>query len=394
MKLQVLKYIFYSALFIGLSLHTSAQTGTSYSIGNTHKIYSDILQEQRSYVLELPSSYTKTTKKYPLLVLLDGEVQYHSHSGILKHMTQARQIPEMIVVAITNVDRVRDFTPTRYLTNLNGSDASENHKTSGGSENFLAFMEQELLPHIENKYRVNGFKTLVGISHGGLLVGSSFLSKQSSFHGFVAMDPSFWWDNQYVVKQLKKTPLKQLENKRIYVSTADTFENFDRIPHVYTANINAHELFNTRLKNIGISPSHVSLEYFKKENHWTVALMSLYHGMQFIFKDVEMKHIRQRSLEEIISYYKTNYEGAFSPPERIINAIGYQFMKNDPSKALRYFELNVKNYPTSSNAFDSLGEAQLRLGDRKKALLSYKKSYELDRQNENALKMIESLELP
>ncbi len=394
MKLQAIRYIFYITLFIGLSLHTSAQTGTSYSIGNRHKIYSKILQENRSYILELPSSYATSTKKYPLLVLLDGEVNYHSHSGILKHMTQARQIPEMIVVAITNIDRVRDYTPTRYLTNLNGSDATENHKTSGGSENFLAFMEQELLPHIEKEYRVNGFKTLVGISHGGLLVGSSFLSKQSSFHGFVAMDPSFWWDDQYVVKQLESTPLKQLENKRIYISTADTFENFDRIPHVYTANVNAHELFNTCLKNKGISPSHVSLEYFKKENHWTVALMSLYQGMQFIFKDVEMKHIRQRSLEEIIRYYKLNYNGAFSPPERIINTMGYQFMENNLSEALRYFVLNTQNYPTSSNAFDSLGEVYLRLGDKKKALKSYRRSYELNRRNENALEKIQALKYP
>ena len=392
MKIQVLKWILQIIVFIGLPLHLIAQTGISYNIGETQQLYSKILKENRSYILELPSSYHTSTKKYPLLVLLDGEVNYHSHSGILKHMTQARQIPEMIVVAITNMDRVRDYTPTKYLTNLNGSDASENHKTSGGSQNFLAFIEQELLPHIEGKYRVNGFKTLVGISHGGLLVGSSFLSKKTSFDGFVAMDPSFWWDDQYVVKQLERTPLKQLVNKRLYVSTADAFENFDRIPHVYTANVNSHELFNTLLRNKGMSPAHVALEYFKQENHWTVALMSLYHGMQFIFKDLEMKHIRQRSLEEIIGYYKSNYNGAFSPPERIINNMGYQFMENDLSKALNYFVLNTQNYPTSSNAFDSLGEAYLRLGDKKKALMSYRRSYELNRRNENALKMIKLLE--
>ena len=117
-------------------------------------------------------------------------------------MTQAGQIPEMILVAIKNVDRVRDYTPSRYLTNLNGSSAIENHKTSGGSTKFLAFIEQELLPKIEKTCRVNGFKTIVGISHGGLLVGSAFLSEETTFSGFVSMDPSFWWDQQFVVKQL------------------------------------------------------------------------------------------------------------------------------------------------------------------------------------------------
>ncbi len=380
------------AFLVFLQWNAIGQNETPYSIGKTYKIYSNILKEDRSYILELPSSYETSKKNYPILVLLDGEVSYHSHSGILNHMTEGRQIPEMIIVAITNVDRVRDYTPTKYLTNLNGSSAIDNHKTSGGSIQFLEFIEQELLPEIEGKYRTNSFKTLVGISHGGLLVGSAFLSKETSFNGFVSMDPSFWWDNQYLIKQLGRTSLDQIKSKRIYVSTADKFENFDRIPNVFKANINSHELFNTVLKNKGFSPSKVELEYFEEENHWTVALMSLYHGMQFIYKDLKMKNIRNSAVEEIVSYYNNNYNGGFLPPEGDINTIGYNYINNDTKKALSYFKLNVNNYPNSSNAFDSLGEAYMLLGDKKNAVNSYKKSFELDPGNENALKMIQQLQ--
>lgn len=362
-----------------------------YTIGKTHQIQSEILNENREFILELPDSYHSSYKKYPLVVLLDGEVNYHSHSGIIKHMTQGRQIPEVIIVAIKNVDRVRDFTPTKYLTNLNGSSAIDNHKTSGHSEKFLAFIEDELLPNIEKKYRISSFKTLIGISHGGLLVGSSFLSKETTFNGFISMDPSFWWDNQYIVKQLINTDLKQIENKRIYVSTADKFENFDRIPHVFIANINSHERFHTELKNKGFSPSKVALEYFKEENHWTVALLSLYHGMQFIFKDVRMKNIRNSSYERIVAYYKSNYNGDFSPPERDINAIGYALLQNNPTDALAFFKLNVKNYPYSFNAYDSLGEAYMKLGKKQKAIKAYKKSLALNANNSNATQMIYQL---
>lgn len=365
-----------------------AQNSTSYSIGKTYKIHSKILKENRSYILELPSSYETSKKNYPLLVLLDGEVSYHSHSGILKHMTDGRQIPEMIIVAINNVDRNRDYTPTKYLTNLNGSSAVENHKTTGGSQKFLQFIEKELLPEIEKNYRTSVFKTLVGISHGGLLVGSAFLSKETTFNGFVSMDPSFWWDNQQVVKQLQQTELNQIKNKRFYLSTADKFENFDRIPHVFKANINSHELFNSTLKNKGFSPSNVTLEYFKEENHWTVALMSLYHGMQFIYKDLKMKNAQDSTLEEIITYYKTNYNGGFLPPENEINTIGYFHLKNDPKKALPFFKLNAKNYPNSSNVFDSLAEAYLALADKKNALKYYKESLRLNPRNANAKKMV------
>ena len=180
------------AFLVFMQWNAIGQNGTPYSIGETYKIHSKILNEDRSYILELPNSYKTSKKNYPILVLLDGEMNYHSHSGILKHMTQGGQIPEMIIVAITNVDRVKDYTPTKYLTNLNGSSAVENHKTSGSSTQFLEFIEQELLPEIEQNYRTNAFKTLVGISHGGLLVVSAFLSKETSFNGFISMDPSFW----------------------------------------------------------------------------------------------------------------------------------------------------------------------------------------------------------
>ena len=379
--------------FILFQLQAVGQNTSTYVIGTSQTIQSKILNEERTYFLELPESYKTSLKEYPILVLLDGEVTYHSHSGILKQMVQGGQIPEMIIVAITNVDRVRDFTPTNYLTNLNGSSAAENQKTSGGSTQFLRFLEEELLPEIEENYRTNAFKTLVGISHGGLLVGSSYLSKASSFNGFVSMDPSFWWDDQYIVKQISSTDLEQIKNKRIYVSTADKFENFDRIPGVFKANINAHELFNTTLKNKGILPSNIELEYFKEENHWTVALMSLYHGMQFIYKGLTMENMSSSSIEEIIAYYKTNYNGAFLPPENDINSIGYEHLRKENHKeALAFFTFNTTNYPSSSNAFDSLGEIYMELGDNENAIRNYTKSLTLDGKNENAKKMIRKLQ--
>lgn len=388
MKQIILKTITFSIVFI---LCTSAMLGQSenpYIIGKTYQMDSEILKEKREYIVELPNSYFNSNKAYPLVVVLDGEYNYHSHSGILKHMTEARQIPEMIIVAVKNVDRVRDYTPTTYLTNLNGTDGTESNKTSGGSKQFLEFLERELLPKIENKYRVNAFKVLVGISHGGLLVGSSFLSKDTSFTGFISMDPSFWWDDQFIVRQLAKTSLAQLQNKRFYLTTADKFENFDGIEHVYKANLNSQEKFNTELKNKGFSPRNIEFDYFKEENHWTVALLSLYNGMRFMYKDLTMKNIRRSSVKEIKEYYKTNYNGAFLPSENEINRIGYAHLKTNPKKALTFFKFNVENYPNSWNAFDSLAEGYLALNNKKESIINYRKSLSLNPNNENAKKMI------
>jgi len=146
------------------------------------------------------------------------------------------------------------------------------------------------------------------------------------------------------------------------------------------------------LKNKGVSPSNIELEYFKEENHWTVALMSLYHGMQFIFKDLKMKNMQNHSIEEIVAYYKTNFNGGFLPPENDINAIGYVYQGKDKKKALAFFKLNVANYPISPNAFDSLGEVYMNLGDNKNAIRNYKMYLVLDSKNENAKKKIHKLQ--
>ena len=307
-------------------------------------------------------------------------------------MVRGGQIPEMIIVAIPNIDRVRDYTPSNYLVNLNGSSAALNQKTSGGSAAFLRFIEEELLPKINKNYRTNSYKTLVGVSHGGLLVGSSYLSEKSSFDAYISMDPSFWWDNQLIVKQIDNVLLDRIKDKKFYLSTADKYENFGSIPHVFKANINSHELFNAKLKNKGISPSNLQFDYFKEENHWTVALLSLYNGLQFVFKDLQAINLNTKSLDEITAHYKNIYNGKFSPPENAINRLGYKYIsQNKNEKALQSFLLNTNNFPNSSNAFDSLGEIYKILGDQNKALKNYQISLKLNPENENAAQVIKGL---
>lgn len=378
---------------IGLSIlfTVSGQNSDLYSIGRTYQINSKFLNEYRTYTVGLPASYTTTNNKYPVFVLLDGESDFHAHSGIIQQMAKGGQIPEMIVVAVHNIDRVRDFTPTHYLTNLNGSSGKENLKTSGHSKPFLNFLDLELLPEINKTYRTNQYNILSGISHAGLLVGLSYLSEQSTFNAFISIDPSFWWDNQYIVKQIKQTKMESIKDRILFLSTADKFENFKHIPHVFNANRNSHERFNARLKNMGLSPNQLKLAYFEEENHWTVDLLSLYEGMKFIFKDLKLNHFNQYSYSEITTYYDTIYQGKFPPPEWEVAKLAYKKIESDPDEAFNLFHLNTINYPNSSYAFYNLGEAYRIKGDLKKAKTHYKRALFLNPKHKKALSKLNQL---
>ena len=53
--------------------------------------------------------------------------------------------------------------------------------------------------------------------------------------------------------------------------------------------------------------------------------------------------------------------------------------------------MNVELFPNSWNAYDSLGEAYLAIGNKAKAIENYKKSIELNPDNENARSMIRKM---
>lgn len=78
--------------------------------------------------------------------------------------------------------------------------------------------------------------------------------------------------------------------------------------------------------------------------------------------------------------------------EGTLNDLGYRLLaSNRIPDAIGVFELNVEAYPTSSNVYDSLGEAYLMAGDRVSAVRNYRRSLELNPDNQNAIRMLEQL---
>ena len=76
-----------------------------------------------------------------------------------------------------------------------------------------------------------------------------------------------------------------------------------------------------------------------------------------------------------------------------MNLLGY-FLLYDDNKvndAIKIFELNAEAFPSSSNVFDSLGEAYLKKGDKQAALKSYQRALEIDPNNLHAAKMLREI---
>ena len=85
-------------------------------IGKKRQIESKILEETRALWISTPASYDVLEESYPVLYLLDGDINFHHTTGTVGFLAANGRIPEMLVVAVpTTINRRRDLTPPSQL---------------------------------------------------------------------------------------------------------------------------------------------------------------------------------------------------------------------------------------------------------------------------------------
>ena len=109
--------------------------------------------------------------------------------------------------------------------------------------------------------------------------------------------------------------------------------------------------------------------------------------------------INEHGIEAGLAQYrvlKAKQAALYDFSESELNQLGYRLLRNagKPKEAIEIFKLNVETYPKSFNTYDSLGEAYATINERELAIQNYKKSLELNPNNNNAAEVIKRLEQP
>jgi len=95
---------------------------------------------------------------------------------------------------------------------------------------------------------------------------------------------------------------------------------------------------------------------------------------------------------QVYNYYKISNSDKYDFSEQELNLLGYKFWSlEDIDGAIKIFEINVAAYPSSSNAYESLGEAYLKKGDKDRAEVCFKESLKLDATNQDAIRMLKQM---
>ena len=401
--------LLYTLSLIFITQITVAQsdlpTGFLFQIGQTDSLYSKALDEYRELFIQLPEGYDpEDSVQYPVVYILDGEVLLPT-VALVQSYYSGGFTPEMILVGISNArNRTRDLTPTK-VREMYGQDFWD---STGGAEQFSAFIEQDLFPYIESKYSVSPYKTLIGHSYAGLFALHTFLEKPDLFNNYIAIDPSLDWDAQVLLKNLD-TKLKGQDytNQALFISLSGqlnmqdqevTIDNVmeDDSPMSLFARSNIE--FSNRVKAYANTGLSYSWKFYENDLHGTVPFPSIHDGLIACFEWYQMENTfainnpetSVDSLRSIIAYRAQKLErqfGYFVPPypEDLLNISGYMNMDfGQMDKAKMYFEYAIQYYPKSPNLYDSMADFYERNADYISALAYVKKAFALDDQSRYA----------
>lgn len=385
---HIMKKLTIILLFISSFILLNAQN-TKIEIGIIDTISSKILSEKRPIWIYKPNNETgpaEKNKKYPVVYLLDGDWHFISVVGMLQQLGYINGntvTPEMIVVGIPVSDRYRDMT---------SSCDTMVSKNSGGYENFISFIKNELFPHIESTLPVSPYKVLIGHSLGGLTAINTLIRYPDLFNSYIAIDPSMWWNNQYSLKEAASALSgKTFEYKKLFVALANTMEkNMDtsRVRKDNSRNtlpIRSLLEFSDLLKSSNRNKLEYQIKYYLNENHGSVPHIATYDGLHFIFdfynlsvKKSDYLDTTMALADKVEKHYKLVSQKMgylIKPSENTINAYGYSSIYMNNLKLARYFfDLNIKYYPESYNVYDSSGDFYVMIQNYKQAALMYQKA--------------------
>ncbi len=232
-------------------------------------IYSAAVADSFYILVSVPDGYYSSDKRYPVLYVLDGDVAFGMAASIARYLQIGENIPELIIVGIgyggldkaAGEKRRRDYRPT----------------PTGGAINFLKFLEEELLPFIDNNYRtVSGERAINGYSIGGLFGLYTLFTKPEIFNRYIIGSPSLTWDNHSIYNYEENSSEKIGEKKIglfISVGSEESDEKyFDPIDKLVT-----------QIQERNYSGLKLEAKVFDASTHLMGPPESLTHGLISVF---------------------------------------------------------------------------------------------------------------
>jgi tetratricopeptide (TPR) repeat protein len=243
--------------------------------------------------------------------------------------------------------------------------------SSGGGGAFIQFIEEELIPFVDDRYRTQPYRVLFGHSLGGMFAVYSLFAKPDVFAGYIAASPHLQYDDGHVVGMAEEILAgKPSLKKSLFITVGDEPD--------YVATL---ERFTAALEKAGDTDLRWEYVVMENDDHTTTPLKSTYQGLEMIFADWGYPgDLAEADVSSIQAHYENlsdeiGYEILI--PEGLLNQLGYLLLSEERyDEAIAAFKLNIDNYPGSANVYDSLGELYEEQNEWGLAKVNYEKAYQ------------------
>lgn len=236
----------------------------------TKHITSKAVSDSFYILVSVPDSYSSSDRRYPVLYVLDGDIAFGMAASIARYLQIGENIPELIIVGIgygsiekSAVEkRRRDYRPVK----------------SGGAENFLLFIKDELIPYIDSNYRtIPNDRTINGYSIGGLFALYALFTQPDIFNRYIVGSPSLLWNNSSIFSY-EENSSEKIADKQINIFISVGSEESDE------KYFNPTDKMVTKIQERNYSGLKLEAKVFSGSTHLMGPPESLTHGLISVFK--------------------------------------------------------------------------------------------------------------
>ena len=368
MKKYALNILIFT-LFVNLSFSQNLDSLYVSRINDT--ILSKYLNEKRPIEIQLPRSYdTNPDKKYPLIVVLDGDYMFNIVAGSVDYLSYWGDIPENLIVGI-NQKETR-FKDSSVLDNIT-------HTPITSTASFYDFIVNEIIPYFSKNYRISNFRVILGQERTANFANFFLLKKNPVFQAVISISPKMSKNmNSYLSENLSKT------NSKIVYTLSSSKKDFESIYK------NVSELKNS-LDSISNQNLIFESLIFDEENHYILPSLSvpksirstysMYSDIDKIEYDSIISNLKISPIDYLTNRYKlikdfydedkTISMNDFMAIEEYIEENEFYDLYNELS------QLAKQEYPGTILPSYYRGRFIEETGDPKKAMYIYRSAYNM-----------------
>lgn len=337
---------------------------------SVEEVKSEKLNGTRQIIISLPSNYEKEPdRKFPLMILLDGEYLFDAFSGTLSYANYWDDLPPVIMVGISQNKKGERFTDSQF-------DKESGLPEEGGSR-FYEFIGSELIPALEKKYRIAPFRVIAGHDTTAGFLNFYLYKDQPLFNAYISLSPELAPEMETRIAE-RLAILKQPIFYYQATADGDLKKMQKRIKEL-----------DENIKKVGNPNLNYRFDEFKNATHYSLVPYAIPNALYQIFSayqpisTIEFQEKIATLPSGYVDYLANKYEIiekslGIKMPIRIndFKAIEAAILKN---KAYAEFEklsgLARKSYPKTMLADYELGMMYEHTGEYKKAFKSYQNAY-------------------